>query len=272
MKEAFGASWWKSMGMSTPIVILTGAGVSAESGIRTFRAADGLWEEHRIEDVATPEGYAANPRLVHSFYNDRRRLLESGSVHPNPAHLALARLEAEWRGDVRLVTQNIDDLHERAGSRNVIHMHGELLKMRCEACDTVHGISGDLDVDSRCPHCSVAGSVRPHVVWFGEMPLQLDQIFESLNGCGLFAAIGTSGNVYPAAGFVQEARAAGARTVEINLEPSAVSTSFDDVRVGRASEQVPRWVEELLTGPENDGTPDEGSTDEGPADDASTNQ
>lgn len=235
--------------MSTPIVILTGAGVSAESGIRTFRAADGLWEEHRIEDVATPEGFAANPRLVHGFYNERRRQLEGGTVRPNPAHLALARLEAEWPGDVLLVTQNIDDLHERAGSRRVIHMHGELLKARCAACDIVYGISGDLDVDSGCPGCSVAGAARPHVVWFGEMPLQLDQIFESLNGCGLFAAIGTSGNVYPAAGFVQEARAVGARTVEINLEPSAVATSFDEVRIGRASEQVPRWVNELLAGP-----------------------
>src|SRR5690554_3884713 len=154
------------MGMSTPIVILTGAGVSAESGIRTFRAADGLWEEHRIEDVATPEGYAANPGLVHHFYNERRRQLEGGTVQPNPAHLALARLEAEWPGDVLLVTQNIDDLHERAGSRNVIHMHGELLKARCEACDTVHGISGDVDADSRCPACSISGSLRPHVVWF----------------------------------------------------------------------------------------------------------
>ncbi|MHA6668192.1 Sir2 family NAD+-dependent deacetylase [Homoserinimonas sp. A447] len=238
--------------MLTPIVILTGAGVSAESGIRTFRAADGLWEEHRIEDVATPEGYAANPQLVHRFYNERRSQLVSGTVHPNPAHLALARLEAEWPGDVLLVTQNIDDLHERAGSRNVIHLHGELLRMRCEACDTVHSVAGDVSVDSRCPDCSATGTLRPHVVWFGEMPLRLDDIFAALNDCGVFAAIGTSGNVYPAAGFVQEARAAGARTVEINLEPSAVATSFDEVRIGRASEQVPRWVDELLAGPASD--------------------
>jgi NAD-dependent deacetylase len=243
--------------MSTPIVILTGAGVSAESGIRTFRAADGLWEEHRIEDVATPEGYAADPGLVHRFYNARRRQLVGGTVHPNPAHHALARLEAEWPGDVLLVTQNIDDLHERAGSRNVIHMHGELLRMRCEACDTVHAIADDLDVESRCPACSAPASLRPHVVWFGEMPLQLDEIFGALSGCGLFVAIGTSGNVYPAAGFVQEARAAGARTVEINLEPSAVATSFDEVRTGRAGEQVPRWVDEVLAGSANEGSADQ---------------
>jgi NAD-dependent deacetylase len=232
--------------MSTPIVILTGAGVSAESGIRTFRAADGLWEEHRIEDVATPEGFAANPALVHRFYNERRRQLVSGAVHPNPAHQALARLEAGWPDGVLLVTQNIDDLHERAGSKNVVHMHGELLRMRCEACGTVHPVSGDIGTDSSCPGCAATGTLRPHIVWFGEMPHQLDRIFDALSGCQLFAAIGTSGNVYPAAGFVDEARAAGARTVEINLERSAVATAFDEVLLGPASEQVPRWVDGLL--------------------------
>lgn len=234
--------------MSTPIVILTGAGVSAESGIRTFRAADGLWEEHRIDQVATPEGFAANPALVHRFYNERRRQLVSGTVHPNAAHLALARLEAEWPGEVLLVTQNIDDLHERAGSRNVVHMHGELLRMRCESCDTVHSVADDLSSDSVCPGCAAPGGLRPNIVWFGEMPLELDRIFDALNACHLFAAIGTSGNVYPAAGFVEEARLAGAYTVEINLERSAVASAFDEVRIGRASEQVPRWVDELLAG------------------------
>jgi NAD-dependent deacetylase len=232
--------------MSTSIVILTGAGVSAESGIPTFRAADGLWEQHRIEDVATPEGFAANPELVHRFYNERRRQLAGGTVHPNPAHVALARLEAEWPGEVLVVTQNIDDLHERAGSRNVIHMHGELLRMRCQSCHTVHTMSQDISVGSVCPECAATGTLRPHIVWFGEMPLQLDRVFEALGGCQLFAAIGTSGNVYPAAGFVMEARAAGAWTVEINLERSAVATAFDEVRIGRAGEQVPRWVDELL--------------------------
>ena len=234
--------------MSTPIVILTGAGVSAESGIRTFRAADGLWEEHRIEDVATPEGFAADPTLVHRFYNERRRQLVSGTVHPNPAHQALARLEAEWPDDVLLVTQNIDDLHERAGSQNVVHMHGELLRMRCESCDTVHPVSGDISTDNACPGCNATGTLRPHIVWFGEMPLQLDRIFEALSRCHLFAAIGTSGNVYPAAGFVDEARASGAHTVEINLERSLVATAFDEVLLGAASEQVPRWVDGLLGG------------------------
>ncbi|HEU4807222.1 MAG TPA: Sir2 family NAD+-dependent deacetylase [Homoserinimonas sp.] len=234
--------------MSAPIVILTGAGVSAESGIRTFRAADGLWEEHRIEDVATPEGFAAAPALVHRFYNERRRHLVGGTVHPNPAHVALARLEAEWPGEVLLVTQNIDDLHERAGSQNIIHMHGELLRMRCEACEVVHAVMSDISVESLCPGCAASGTLRPHVVWFGEMPLELDRIFAALGECQLFAAIGTSGNVYPAAGFVEEVRAVGARTVEINLERSVVATSFDEVRLGPASEQVPLWVDGLLTG------------------------
>lgn len=230
--------------MARRIVILTGAGVSAESGIRTFRAADGLWEEHRIEEVATPEGFAADADLVHRFYNERRRHL--AIAQPNAAHHALARLEAELDGDITLVTQNIDDLHERAGSRNVLHMHGELLRMRCEGCDAVHAISSDLGADTVCPGCGNVGSLRPHVVWFGEMPLQLDEIFAALSNCELFAAIGTSGNVYPAAGFVTEARATGAQTVEINLERSAVTDAFDEVRLGLASVQVPLWVDEIL--------------------------
>jgi NAD-dependent deacetylase len=228
------------------IVILTGAGVSAESGIRTFRAADGLWEEHRIEDVATPEGFARNPELVHRFYNERRRQLVSGDVHPNAAHLALARLEAEHAGDLLLITQNIDDLHERAGSRNVLHMHGELLRMRCARCETVHEISGDIRTEDQCPTCGAIGTLRPHVVWFGELPLELDATFDALEACDLFAAIGTSGNVYPAAGFVRVAADAGAHTVELNLEPSEVNSAFDEVRLGPATEQVSTWVDELL--------------------------
>src|SRR5690554_1034936 len=232
--------------MHPRIVILTGAGVSAESGIRTFRASDGLWEEHRIEDVATPEGFAANPELVHRFYNERRRQLVGGDVQPNPAHRALAKLEAGLPGEVLLVTQNIDDLHERAGSENVIHMHGELLRMRCVDCNSVQPVTGDLSVGDRCADCSAVGTMRPHVVWFGEMPLRLDDIFDALTDCELFAAIGTSGNVYPAAGFVTEARLAGAHTVEINLEATAVASAFDEVRIGRAGEQVPLWVEQVL--------------------------
>jgi len=229
------------------IVILTGAGISAESGIKTFRASDGLWEEHRIEDVATPEGFAANPRLVHQFYNLRRQQLLGDAVQPNAAHLALARLEAEFPGEVLLVTQNIDNLHERAGCRNVIHMHGELLKSRCARSGELFPVGGDINVDDVCDCCNLAGSLRPHVVWFGEIPLLMDEIYNALHQCDLFVAIGTSGNVYPAAGFVREAVAAGAHTLEINLEPSAVQSMFAEKRRGLASEQVPRLVGELLS-------------------------
>jgi len=229
------------------IVILTGAGISAESGIKTFRASDGLWEEHRIEDVATPEGFAANPALVHSFYNLRRQQLLSAAVRPNAAHLALARLEAEFPGEVLLVTQNIDDLHERAGFRNIIHMHGELLKIRCARSGELFPVDGDIGTDDVCACCDVAGSLRPHVVWFGEMPLMMEEIYSALDRCDLFVAIGTSGNVYPAAGFVREAAASGAHTLEINLEPSAVQSAFAEKRLGLASEQVPRLVAELLS-------------------------
>lgn len=229
------------------IVILTGAGISAESGIRTFRASDGLWEEHRIEDVATPEGFAANPALVHRFYNLRRQQLLSAEVQPNAAHRALARLEAEFSGDVLLVTQNIDDLHKRAGFRNVIHMHGELLKVRCARSGELFPVSGDIDGDTVCACCGHTSVLRPHVVWFGEMPLMMDEIAGALDQCDLFVAIGTSGNVYPAAGFVREAAASGAHTLEINLEPSAVQSAFAEKRLGLASEQVPRLVTELLS-------------------------
>ena len=230
------------------IVVLTGAGISAESGIKTFRASDGLWEEHRIEDVATPEGFAANPALVHQFYNGRRRQLLGGDVAPNPAHLALAELERHFAGDFMLVTQNIDNLHERAGSMNVAHMHGELLKMRCAHTDQVFPVEGDIAPDDRCACCGLRQCLRPHVVWFGEMPLQMEDIYGALDACDLFVSIGTSGNVYPAAGFVQVARAAGAHTLEINLEPSATESLFAEKRYGLASEELPRFVSELLTG------------------------
>lgn len=228
------------------IVVLTGAGISAESGIKTFRAADGLWEEHRIEDVATPEGFAANPALVHSFYNKRREQLLAGQVEPNPAHLALADLERRCDGNVLVVTQNIDNLHERAGSRRLIHMHGELLKMRCRYSGRIFDIHGNVAEEQRCPCCGLRQSLRPHVVWFGEMPLQMDEIYSALETCDLFIAVGTSGNVYPAAGFVQVAKAAGAHTLEINLEPSATQSSFSEKRYGRASVELPRYVTELL--------------------------
>lgn len=226
------------------IVILTGAGVSAESGIQTFRAADGLWEEHRVEDVASPEGFAANPELVQSFYNERRRHLLHRETKPNAAHKAIAKLEQKFKGEVLVVTQNVDDLHERAGSKNVIHMHGELLKARCEYCNTVIEMRGDMSVNDRCAQCD--GRMRPHIVWFGEMPIRMEKIVTALELCDLFAAIGTSGNVYPAAGFVKVARGVGAHTVEINLEASEVNTDFAETRLGPASTQAAKWVTELL--------------------------
>lgn len=227
--------------MSNSLVILTGAGVSAESGLPTFRDANGLWEGHRVEEVASPQGFATAPTRVHRFYNHRRAAL--ATVHPNAAHLALARLEESWEGEFLLVTQNVDDLHERAGSRRMLHLHGELLKARCTAC----GAGGlrwttDLGTDSICPDCQETGCLRPDIVWFGEMPHHLDVIFERLASADRFLSIGTSGAVYPAAGFVSVARAAGARTWEVNLTDSEVSDAFDEQRIGPASEVVPALV------------------------------
>ncbi|WP_259781941.1 NAD-dependent deacylase [Aestuariispira ectoiniformans] len=230
-----------------PIVILTGAGISKESGLSTFRDADGIWATVNVEDVATPEAFAANPVRVHDFYNQRREALQREAVQPNAAHEALARLERDWPGGVLLVTQNIDDLHERAGSRNVIHMHGELLKARCGFCDHVQGWRRDLGTDTACPACGRAGRMRPHVVWFGEMPFMMEAIAEALYTCGLFISIGTSGNVYPAAGFVATVREAGeARTIEANLEPSEGASHFHEALYGPASKTVPELVERLL--------------------------
>ena len=229
------------------IVVLTGAGISKESGLDTFRDADGIWAKVRIEDVATPEAFARDPGRVHAFYNARRRGLLRPEVAPNAAHRALARLEAEWRGGVLLVTQNIDDLHERAGSSNLRHIHGEMLKARCAVCGNVAGWSEDLDTSLACMACAGIGGMRPHVVWFGEMPLHLDEVYAALAACDLFISIGTSGNVYPAAGFVAEARAAGAHTVELNLEPSEGRSHFAECLYGQAGTIVPEYVERLLT-------------------------
>jgi len=228
---------------SPSLVILTGAGISAESGIRTFRASDALWEEHRIEDVATPEGFERDPELVQRFYNDRRRQL--GSVVPNAAHQALAELEQAWPGDFLLVTQNVDDLHERAGSRSLIHMHGELHRVRCQRCRGVFAWVGDLETTTACPTCHALGELRPHIVWFGEMPLEMERIGEALERCDLFLAIGTSGNVYPAAGFVRMVPRPS-RRIELNLEPSLVAGAFPEHRTGPASVTVPELVRELL--------------------------
>jgi NAD-dependent deacetylase len=226
------------------IVILTGAGVSAESGLATFRGADGLWEGHRVEDVATPEAFARDPELVHAFYDARRARL--GTVEPNAAHKALARLDAEWPGELVLVTQNVDDLHERAGSNRLIHMHGELTSGWCLACNEHFAWGGPMGVAAECPACSTNGMVRPDIVWFGEMPYEMDRIDNALRACDLFVSIGTSGAVYPAAGFVQTARYCGAHTLEMNLEPSLGSYLFDESRVGPAGQLVPHWVEEVL--------------------------
>lgn len=228
------------------IVILTGAGISAESGISTFRDADGIWSKVRIEDVATPEAFARDPVRVLEFYNDRRHGTEN--IRPNAAHEALARLETEHAGSVLTVTQNIDPLHEMAGTRNLIHMHGEINKSLCNFCGNRQVWTGAYSVDLVCSNCNGTGGIRPDVVWFGEMPYQLDRIYRALGDCDLFISIGTSGNVYPAAGFVAEARAAGAYTVELNLEPSEGRSMFREAVHGRATEIVPDFVDQLLSG------------------------
>ena len=235
--------------MPKNIFVLTGAGISAESGLGTFRdkKGEGIWAKFDPMKLATPEAFARDPETVLAFYDLRRRNLLNAK--PNAAHLALARLErglAERGGSLTLVTQNIDDLHERAGSRRVIHMHGELLKARCGACEAVRPWLDDLTVTHECPDCGRTGTMRPHVVWFGEMPLALDLIDRALRKADLFVAIGTSGAVYPAAGFVAEARAYGLRTCEINLEAADNADLFDEQRLGPASETVPAWVEELV--------------------------
>ncbi|MBN3115153.1 NAD-dependent protein deacylase [Pectobacterium brasiliense] len=229
------------------VVVLTGAGISAESGIRTFRAADGLWEEHRVEDVATPEGFQRNPELVQAFYNARRRQLQQPEIVPNAAHLALANLEAMLEDNFQLITQNIDNLHERAGSKRVIHMHGELLKVRCSQSGQIFEWTDDLAAGERCHCCQFPAPLRPHVVWFGEMPLHMDKIYHALSQADYFIAIGTSGHVYPAAGFVHEAHSHGAYTLELNLEPSQVESQFDEKIYGPASTVVPEFVAAWLT-------------------------
>lgn len=226
------------------IVILTGAGISAESGLATFRGPEGLWEGHRVEDVATPEAFARDPVLVHRFYDARRANLKT--VAPNAAHLALARLDAEWPGELLIVTQNVDDLHERAGAKRILHMHGELKSAWCLACDARSRWEEDLGDHPPCPSCGAAGRLRPDIVWFGEMPYAMEAIDAALMNADLFVSIGTSGAVYPAAGFVQTARYRGAETLEMNLEPSLGSFHFHESRTGRAGELVPQWVEEML--------------------------
>lgn len=229
------------------IVVLTGAGISAESGIATFRAADGLWENHAIDDVATPEGYARDPQQVQDFYNQRRQQLQSAAIQPNNAHRALAKLGTVLGKNMLLVTQNIDNLHERASSPNVVHMHGELLKARCTQSNQVVSWTGDLTTDDLCTCCQFPAPLRPHIVWFGEMPLQMEGIYQAIAECDIFIAVGTSGNVYPAAGFVHEAKSHGAQTIEFNLEPTASREDFIEGHYGPASLTLPAWVEMFLS-------------------------
>lgn len=235
-----------SFGMTTirNIVILTGAGISAESGLATFRGPDGLWEGYRVEEICTPQALARDPDLVLDFYDQRRRAL--GSVEPNAAHRALAELDAAWPGELLIVTQNVDDLHERAGAKRMIHIHGELLSAWCTACEGRSRFAGAMLDRPVCPDCGCVGTLRPDIVFFGEMPYEMEMIEAALTRADLFVSIGTSGAVYPAAGFVRLAKAAGARTIELNLDRTTGSGWFDETRTGPAGLLVPQWVGEVL--------------------------
>lgn len=228
------------------IVILTGAGISAESGLETFRDSDGLWENHRVEEVATPEAFEQNPSLVYRFYNARRAQLRQDEVKPNAAHEALAKLENAFGSNLMLVTQNVDDLHERGGSKSVYHMHGKLLSARCAISLQAFDWHDSFDHTTKCPCCNRV-TLRPDIVWFGEMPMYMEEIYGALSKADVFIAIGTSGNVYPAAGFVQVAKESGAHTIEANLEPGVTNALFDESMTGLASHIVPKWVDDLIS-------------------------
>ncbi|MBV9084006.1 MAG: NAD-dependent deacylase [Acidobacteriaceae bacterium] len=240
---------------SESIVVLTGAGISRESGLDTFRDRDGIWANVNIEDVATPAAFRRNPALVHSFYNARRRQLLSPAVRPNAAHTALTELQRSWSGDVLVVTQNIDDLHERGGTTDVIHMHGELLSVRCCSCNHRNGCTDDLSAATTCLSCGSRRKMRPDVVWFGEMPMHMDRIERALERADLFISVGTSGNVYPAAGFVEMVRSAGAHTVELNVEKSLGASLFHEAVYGPATRVVTQYVNLLLTRASQRNTP-----------------
>lgn len=228
------------------IVVLTGAGISAESGLKTFRDNDGLWENHSVEEVATPEAFALNPALVYRFYNERRSQLQSEEVDCNDGHRALARLQNLWGSHFTLVTQNVDDLHERAGSQGVLHMHGELLSARCRVTDQRFSYTQSFDHTSVCNCCQQAGNLRPDIVWFGEIPMYMDDILLKLTQADIFIAIGTSGQVYPAANFVQVAKDYGATTINVNLNPEDTSWLFDENYFGPAGIEVPKLVAQLM--------------------------
>ena len=234
------------MAGSGDIVILTGAGISADSGVDTFRDSGGVWSQYDYREVATPEGFAANPALVHEFYNMRRAGLPK--VEPNPAHFALAALEtamAEQGRKLTLVTQNVDDLHERGGSQRIIHMHGSLTQAICTACENIFTWRKDMFAETPCPACETQGTLRPNIVWFGEMPMEMMKIHQAIDAASLFVSIGTSGSVYPAAGFVAEAARQNIPCMELNLEPSENARLFDNARYGPAAEIVPQWVDEM---------------------------
>ena len=239
---------WPRLPLTTEskIVILSGAGISAESGIKTFRDQNGLWENHDVMEVATPQGFASNPSLVYQFYNQRRQQLLWPDVAPNPAHFALTTLQKKWRGEVIIITQNVDDLHERAGAKNVIHMHGELLKARCQKSGQIFECHQDITSDSICRCCQEKGNLRPDIVWFGEIPYFMNEIEKHTSESELFVAIGTSGLVYPAALLVSWARSAGAQTIEVNLEPTERSQIFHHSYQERAGSLIPKLVEELI--------------------------
>lgn len=248
LRGALGVKFLKrdvAMPLYDKIVILTGAGMSAESGLGTFRDKNGIWSQYNMDEVATPEGFLEDPQRSLDFYNVRRDL--HAKAEPNKAHKALARLEADYPGEVVIVTQNIDHLHEVAGSQRVIHMHGRVDRARCISCDHVYDIShGRLSDDSQCPSCQCQGQQRPDVVWFGEMPYHMDEIQDEVTSCFLFLSIGTSGSVYPAAGFVSLARKSGAHTVELNLEPSEGVIKFHEAHHGKATDIVPMYVDRLM--------------------------
>ncbi|CAD5275168.1 deacetylase of acetyl-CoA synthetase, NAD-dependent [Alteromonas sp. 38] len=233
--------------MNTPprVVVLTGAGISAESGLKTFRDNNGLWEEHSVEDVATPEAFARNPELVYRFYNERRLQLTNACVMPNAAHEALAQLERVLKGQLTLITQNVDDLHERAGSEQILHMHGKLLSSRCVTTNKTFECNTAFDGQTTCACCNTT-TLRPDILWFGEMPLYMEEISQDIANADIFVAIGTSGNVYPAAGFVINAKDSGAKCVELNLEPSANNWLFDESISGNATDIVPAFVTRLI--------------------------
>ena len=229
------------------IVVLTGAGISKESGLSTFRDPDGVWEKHQIEDVATLEAFTNNPTGFLSFYDDLRRLVLSDQIQPNAAHKALAKLEQEWRGDVIIITQNVDDLHERAGNQNVIHMHGEILKARCSKCGHVRTWMRDMDTNDLCSVCEWEAELRPHVVLFGEAPLMMSSVYAALDACDVFISIGTSLNVHPADTFVEQvSKKQNVKTVELNLEPSENVEKFDEAFFGAATDLVPLYVSGIL--------------------------